>query len=650
MEQFSSGLGFGENSIDEQSRSLDESIVAEAPDRVVILDHTGAIIEATESFSDLLGSTRHGLTGIRFIELLDPESQAAFAILWELRRLGRPDITRFRLRLANAAENRTDIYVRSQYFVLRDGECCVIHILSANRTYEEAPASLAPSEGNVSQRVSAHQHVEVIQRVSQAITSSRQLPELYETIRLAVSQAFPVDAIVIGRLDPDDGRLRTVYAAEGGTPYDLVDEMLAEPFRDALRTGEPFIVNRIPEDMFSDGARFDSRSRKVQALLGAPLLLNGDVTGIIVAQSYEQDVYTDLDATLMGAIARSVAVAIERSQVIDDLTRRLHRERRLRQMIDRIGDRLNPEEILDASIEAIFEFIPNAITLLALQDDNHQDLVVQRVISRDLGLTPQDLPQPGDLPVEDSLVRTTFERAQQIYIGDIRGHEFSGLQRVASLGGVSVVATPIPGQDRPAGSIFVTRSEPYAFPDHDLALLRTVANLIGIWLRDARVYDESKQRAQDLQDVQHISRIVASSLDVAQTLAELVSLVPRMLDADGCSVRLLEDGDMVLAAGAGEVSLTFAERIPLRETESANMPDDLQPVFKRDLRTDPATRKNVKRKGIKARGWAAAPLINEHGQVFGAISVHTASPRDWSERDRTLLTTLAASASQAYRN
>jgi serine phosphatase RsbU (regulator of sigma subunit) len=69
------------------------------------------------------------------------------------------------------------------------------------------------------------------------------------------------------------------------------------------------------------------------------------------------------------------------------------------------------------------------------------------------------------------------------------------------------------------------------------------------------------------------------------------------------------------------------------------------PVLVSDTRHDPRTRDNPSVYQMHIGAWAGYPVFSPDGQVLGSLSVMDDKPREWTDRDRQVLDTLARSAS-----
>ncbi|HET8616223.1 MAG TPA: GAF domain-containing SpoIIE family protein phosphatase [Actinomycetales bacterium] len=73
--------------------------------------------------------------------------------------------------------------------------------------------------------------------------------------------------------------------------------------------------------------------------------------------------------------------------------------------------------------------------------------------------------------------------------------------------------------------------------------------------------------------------------------------------------------------------------------------DERGPVLVSDTRHDPRTRDNPSVADMHIGAWAGYPVLSPDGQVLGSLSVMDDKPREWTDRDREVLATLARSAS-----
>src|SRR5215468_9290309 len=107
----------------------------------------------------------------------------------------------------------------------------------------------------------------------------------------------------------------------------------------------------------------------------------------------------------------------------------------------------------------------------------------------------------------------------------------------------SGVWVPMLREGAAIGAIGVTRNEPGAFADEQIALLKTFADQAVIAVENVRLFKELQARTTELtQSVEQltalgeVSRAVTSTLDVETVLETIVSRARQLAGADGCLI------------------------------------------------------------------------------------------------------------------
>jgi PAS domain S-box-containing protein len=134
-------------------------------------------------------------------------------------------------------------------------------------------------------------------------------------------------------------------------------------------------------------------------------------------------------------------------------------------------------------------------------------------------------------------------------------------------------------------------------------------------------------------------------------LDQCARLATELVEADGASVRLLEDDEVVVraAAGAGE-----RDALGARTPSTAWLVGDIVQTRSTrsiaDVRTDPRIGEVD---SMLTGGYAAylgVPMLGPDGSAQGILAVYAGRPREWLEEEAEALQTLAATAAAARAN
>src|SRR5256884_4271186 len=216
----------------------------------------------------------------------------------------------------------------------------------------------------------------------------------------------------------------------------------------------------------------------------------------------------------------------------------------------------------------------------------------------------------------------------------------------ASAGYGSLLAVPVQAPEGRDGLVVVFFEEA-RFSDYDLELARNLAGTARGALERSELY-ESERRARGLaQQLARTGTLLATELDPAAVLDEIVAQAPALLAADAAVVRLLEDDELVVSAVGGELPEGLLEsRSPATRWAPADAIPTGAPVAIGDVEgagpgaSDPALAAGY-------RAFLAVPLVGSEGGTQGALSVYAQRPRTWQPEEVEALAALAGNASAA---
>jgi len=196
--------------------------------------------------------------------------------------------------------------------------------------------------------------------------------------------------------------------------------------------------------------------------------------------------------------------------------------------------------------------------------------------------------------------------------------------------------------------VLVFFAEERRFADDDLELARNLAGAARGALERSELF-EAERRARGLaQQLARTGSQLATELDPAAVLEEVVRQAPTLLDADAAVIRLLAGDELVAAAGMGEEAQDVIDsRVASTARLSGDAVQSRAPVAVPDARED---QRLLQADPMLAAGYAscvAAPLIGPEGAVQGVLSVYGRAPRAWREEEIEALAAFAGNASAA---
>ncbi len=160
----------------------------------------------------------------------------------------------------------------------------------------------------------------LIDRLSQTLgVGFGRIEELYETVYDEIRKAFPVDAFYVALADPEATTGYFPLLVDNGIQHPPQGAALGPLLRWILERGEALLF----DDVYAEAkrkfdvelVRYGQERKQARSWLGVPMMIRGQVKGVMSVQSFEPGLYGAREKRLLGVIANQTAVAIENSQL-----------------------------------------------------------------------------------------------------------------------------------------------------------------------------------------------------------------------------------------------------------------------------------------------------------------------------------------------
>lgn len=214
----------------------------------------------------------------------------------------------------------------------------------------------------------------------------------------------------------------------------------------------------------------------------------------------------------------------------------------------------------------------------------------------------------------------------------------------------SVLTLPIPFQERVIGIMRLLTRTPRVFAEDEILFSVALAEQVGIAISNGRMFRQLEQQVDFLHELQSISQLVNSTLDLDMVLQTIVELLPRSLRAQGCTIRLLTppSKELVLAADAG-LSREYLDRGEVVDEKNTIQALRGEAVAIQDVARDERVlyHEHMQKEGI--RSLLAVP-IKVMDEVIGIIRILAREPRTFSEAEIDFSLAVAEAGGSAITN
>ncbi len=211
------------------------------------------------------------------------------------------------------------------------------------------------------------------------------------------------------------------------------------------------------------------------------------------------------------------------------------------------------------------------------------------------------------------------------------------------------LSVPILIRETLTGVINVQHKKTVAYTEPELKMLSTIARQVGGAIENARLYEETKRRAQAIQTLSAVSTTVTSNRYLEEILQMIVNMTASLLGSKIFSVMLLDDdGKELKIAATQSLSDSYRNKPPLKVGQSISglAVQQKKPVVVADVRKD---------KRFGAPDVAAAeglvsmlsvPMLLKD-KAIGVINTYTAQEYSFTKDDIEVLQAVANQCASA---
>jgi PAS domain S-box-containing protein len=482
---------------------------------------------------------------------------------------------------------------------------------------------------------------------AQALTGELELETVLERLVEQVAQLLAVEAVDCYLLVPERGVLRCAAV------FGLDEELVGSEFpRDrglagrALREGRPVATDSY--ETLPDPVPHPAYERFRGALV-APMVWAGTVRGVLGVGSTGRDrVFAQADADTLEAFASLASLALRNAETFAERTRQARVQRGFYRIAAALSQSLSLVETLVAVANAAGEALGGVFAAVLRPQGDTLALTGAREVPPGVAALAAD-----GLPATAAALVSAARDRHLLAVPGIADDERFGApfrEAVVRAGFRSLLAVPVEtAREAGGGLVVVFFAEERSFTDDDLELATQLAGATRAALERSELFEAERTSRALAQQLARTGSLLATELDPAAVLDEVVQRAPALLGVEACTIRLLEGDELVLSAAAGEgAEDALGEREPATGWLSAEVVQCRAPVAVEDLgdggpATDPLL-------GLGYRSFLGVPLVGPEGSLHGVLSVYGSRPRQWREEEIEALSALAANTSAALSN
>jgi PAS domain S-box-containing protein len=481
--------------------------------------------------------------------------------------------------------------------------------------------------------------------------------QLWQTMADALRREMDLDLCLIALQDAEREPLVTRGHAgetrEGVDVGALAAVPQGNPLAQAMADNVPHFVPVVKDSLWAASPLLVAT--EITSFISAPIFSQGQPAGALFVGSRRAPTpFTNEDPDLFVILANQLGALLESARLEEDIQQGADQLAALADASRAVTATLRTEDVVRAVLEHLRRVIPYDSVTLWLRDGQRLRIAAAQGFENDaerLGLTVE---------IADSALFAEMARTGGgILVPDVRADArfpAGALQPTRSW-----LGAPLVSKGQIIGALALDKIEPHAYPPRATQVLAAFANQAAIALDNARLFDESEQRARELDQrsqrltfLNRFSATVSATLDLHAILQQVAEQMTRLFGVDHSGVVLFDDvgefgtveaeypdhgarGMRLAVAGDPLEEELFDRRAPVVVEDT----DD-------DARLSAPLRETFQRLGIQSL--LIVPFISQ-GQVVGSFSLDAMrAPRRFTHEEVELCQIIAAQTSVALSN
>ena len=494
-------------------------------------------------------------------------------------------------------------------------------------------------------------------QVSRSAIAFESLPDLLQTVVDEVAKTLPADRVTLITFDT---QAKKVTNFVGGGPG-IGNVVFSVPYEELLnglsgwvmREHKPAISPKdVPDPRESPEVQKRRRETNCGSIIVVPLMFRDNILGTMTAiNTPAQPDFTEQDAELMLAMANQTAAAIENALLFEQQQRRTLQLQTAAEVSRAASSILDLNELLPQAVELIRERFELYYVGIFLVDDANEWAIL-RAGTGEAGRV--QLERNHRLAVGgESMIGQAVATGKARIALDV-GEEAVRFQNPLLPDTHSELALPLRARGRVIGALTVQSTEQAAFSPEDVTTLQTMADQLANAIDNARLFEQTQARAQELAILNEMGHTLASRLEHDRIIEHIERYTNRLIQSTSFVLALydkeqdlisfplvIEEGEKLniapRQAANGLVDYVINNKTPLLISENL-------PARAEELGVDHQT------VGKPALSWLGVPILIGD-EIIGMISVQSVeTPRLYSERDLNLLLSIANQAASALQN
>ncbi|MFZ1072671.1 MAG: GAF domain-containing protein [Verrucomicrobiia bacterium] len=260
--------------------------------------------------------------------------------------------------------------------------------------------------------------------------------------------------------------------------------------------------------------RYIAARRGVHSELAVPLEVNGEVRGVLNVDSDRTNAFSTDDQELLQELAVQAAKVIHNTWLYEQLRLKAGLFESLASVSRTINSTLNLDEALRVITREACLLMRARMCSLMMLDENLEWLGLRA--SYGAGKAYLDKPR---LSVEESLLGVVVRRKKPLQVENVQiSSRYQSIEVARREGLVSLLSVPLLFAGQVTGTLNIYTDRPYHFSNEEIRILSALAELSGIAIEKARLYERTVDVEEQLRQNEKLSALGLLAAEVAHEI------------------------------------------------------------------------------------------------------------------------------------
>lgn len=368
------------------------------------------------------------------------------------------------------------------------------------------------------------ERINAMAEASRAVVSILDINDLLDEVVDLIADYFGYDRVHLFLRTGD----RVVFRSGSGVHSARWSiEQLSYDIRDpgfipwVARTGQPLICGDVATDeRYVVGPGLEDSCSEMTV----PIVMGERVLGVFDIQSPQSDAFTPEDATLVQALADTVAVGLRNASLFATEQRRRVLAETLREVSTVLVSSLDLESVLDGVLLGLQRVVVHEAAMIMLRREDEGDYVVRAVhgAANENEILGQAVPAAGDLIERMWGLLRQVETPEAV--ADIARLGFDRIYAPMQVGGKEI------------GILAIERIGMDHFSNEEIEIINTFANQAALAIEGAELFASQQEEAWVTTALLSVAESVNSTVELRQTIETLVRLTPMLVGVARCGL------------------------------------------------------------------------------------------------------------------